>query len=206
MPQLRRGTIVKELLYDWFGLNEWVFAGLYFLHFPGVGGFWRLASYVYSYWAVAFVVLAICFRYLRIRHQTTEFELERMGTFLVELITAFSIVWCTVYTFQNISLMPRPWLVRPDLVAAQVPLLWHEGLPASAPAIAVMLASLAWRYLDHSKHKFLIAYVSLGCALSVVSGVNWPVEVVAGALLGWAGAKAGKWYLRFARRIVTPTG
>jgi len=195
---------VEELLYDWFGLNDWIFAGLYFLHFPGVGEFWRVMSYAYSYWAVALIVLAISSRYLRIRHRATEFQLERMSAFLVELITAFSIVWCTVYTFQNVTLMPRPWVIRPDLVAAQVPLLWHEGLPASAPAIAVMLVSLAWRHLDQEKHKLLIAYAALGCMLSVISGVNWPVEVAVGALLGWVGAKVGQWYLRFARRIVAP--
>lgn len=195
---------MKELLYDWFGLNEWLFAVLYSLHFPSLGDVWRVVSYAYSYWVVAFIVLFLCFRYLRTRHHATEPQLESMGAFLVELITAFSIVWCTVYTFQNISLMPRPWLVLPELVDVQIPLLWHEGLPASAPAIAVMLASLAWRRLDSQKHRLLGAYVALGCVLSVVSGVNWPVEVVAGGAVGWVGARLGQWYLQFAKRIVAP--
>lgn len=195
---------MKELLYDWFGLNEWLFDALYSLHFPYLGEVWKLVSYAYSYWAVAFVGLAVCFRYLRIRHRATEFQLDSMGAFLVELIMAFSIVWCTVYTFQNISLMPRPWLIHPDVVAAQVPLPWHEGLPASASAMAVMLIKLAWRYLDAPKRKFLVAYAVLGCVLSIVSGVNWPVEVVAGAILGWVGAGLGQWYLRFSRRVVAP--
>lgn len=197
-------TTVKALFYDWFGLNEWLFAALYSLHFPFLGTIWRVISYAYSYWAAAFVVLATCYRYMRIRHRATEMQLERMGAFLVELITAFSVVWCVVYTFQNISLLPRPWLIRPDLVAMQVPLLWHEGLPASASAIAVMLAVLAWRYLDIPKQRYLVAYVVLGTLLSVISGVNWPVEVVAGAALGWVGARVGQWYLRFARRVVAP--
>lgn len=195
---------MKGLLYDWLGLNEWLFTKLYFLHFPGLAESWRVASYFYSYWAVAMVALVICLRYLRIRYKTREAELERMGAFLVELIAAFSIVWSAVYTFQNIGLMPRPWVVLPDLVAEQAPLIWHEGLPSSNSAIAVMLVTLAWRHLDPSKHKFLVTYLVLGCVMSIVSGVNWPIEVVAGLLLGWLAAKAGQRYLRFARQIVAP--
>lgn len=196
--------MVKELFYDWFGLNEWLFTVIYSLHFSYLGGIWKVTSYAYSYWAVAFVVIAICYRYLKIRHAATEHQLESMGAFLVGLITAFSVVWCSVYTFQNISLMPRPWLIRPDIVIEQAPILWHEGLPASAPAISVMLACLAWKYVDAQVRKLLVIYVAFGCIFSVVSGVNWPVEVLAGALIGWVGATIGQWYLHFARRIVKP--
>ena len=195
---------MKELLYDWFGLNEWLFAALYSLHFPFLGSLWRVASYAYSYWTVAFVVLAICYRYISVRHHAQEVQLERMGAFLVELITAFSVVWCVVYTFQNISLFPRPWLIRPELVTEQAPLLWHEGMPASAAAISLMLATLAWRYFDIPKRRCLVAYVVLGCLLSVIAGVNWPVEVVVGAVLGWVGARLGQGYFRYARKIVAP--
>jgi len=195
---------VEELLYNWFGLNEWLFGVLYMLNFAILDGIWRIGSYGYSYWAVAGVVVVICFRYLRIRHGATERQLESMGEFLVELIMAFSVVWCIVYTFQNITLMPRPWAILPDQVAVQAPVLWHEGMPASAPAISVMLACLAWKHVGRQARRWLIVYASAGCLLSVVSGVNWPVEIVAGAMIGWVGARIGQWYLRFGRRIVAP--
>lgn len=196
---------MEELLYHWFGLNEWLFSALYTLNFPALDDIWRVTSYGYSYWAGAGVFLSICLRYLRIRHRATEQQLESMGQFLVELITAFSVVWAVVYTFQNITLMPRPWAIFPDMVAIQTPALWHEGLPASAPAISIMLACLAWKHVGYQARRWLTVYASAGCVLSVVSGVNWPVEVAAGALIGWVGANIGEWYFRFARRIIART-
>lgn len=193
---------MKELLYDGFGLNEWLLTVLYGLHAPFIGDAWQILSYAYSYWAVAAVVLVVCYRYMQVRHAATEMQLDRMGEFLASLIIAFSVVWCVVYTFQNISLMPRPWQVLPGVFSVQSPLLWHEGLPASAPAISVMLASVCWTYVTGTGRKLLLAYAGVGCVLSLVAGINWPVEVVAGALVGWAGAVAGRWYFRLGRRLV----
>ncbi len=195
---------MEELLYNWFGLNEWIFSVLYMLNFAALDMVWRIGSYGYSYWAVAGVVTVVCFRYMRIRHTATERQLESMGEFLAGLIMAFSLVWCVVYTFQNITLMPRPWAVLPGMVAVQTPPLWHEGLPASAPAIAIMLVCLAWAHVGHQARRWLTIYAVAGCLLSVVSGVNWPVEIVAGAAVGWVGARFGQWYVHFGRRTVAP--
>lgn len=93
----------------------------------------------------------------------------------------------------------------PDMVAVQTPVLWHEGLPASAPAISLMLASLAWKHAGHQARRWLTVYAAAGCGLSVVSGVNWPVEIAAGALVGWVGAKIGEWYFAFTRRVIART-
>lgn len=195
-------TIVEQLLYDWLGLNEWLFRALYRLNFPLLDEVWRVASYGYSYWVAAGIGIGLGYRYLRIRHAATERQLESMGEFMVGLIIAFSVVWCSVRILQNVTLMPRPWALLPDLVSVQVPFLQHEGLPASAPAISIMLACLAWRYVGRRGRHRLMGYAAAGCLLSVVSGVNWPVEVAAGGLIGWAGARLGQWYSRFARRVV----
>ncbi|TFL15659.1 hypothetical protein CSC67_02740 [Pusillimonas caeni] len=194
--------MVKGLLYDWLGLNEWLFTVLYSLHFPYLDSVWRFASYGYSYWTVAFVGVVIGYRYLRIRRTATEQQLESMGEFMAVLVLAFSLIWCSVYTFQHVTLMPRPWVALPDVVAAQAPFLWHEGLPASAPAIALMFACLAWRHASGPVRKWLQVYVAFGCLMSIVSGINWPVEVAAGALMGWLGVCLGRWYFRFGRRLV----
>lgn len=194
--------MMKELLYDWLGLNEWLFKMLYAFSFPYLHDIWKAMSYGYGYWAAGLVAIAVCVRYLRIRHTAIETQLENMGEFMVGLMVAFSIVWCAVYTFQNISLMPRPWMVFPDLVAAPAPVLWHEGLPASAPAISLMLACLSWKYAGARVRRWLVFYVVLGCLASIISGVNWPVEVVAGAIVGWLGARVAQWYSRFGRKLV----
>lgn len=195
---------MKELLYDWFGMNEWLFSVLYSLNFPLIDTFWGVVGYAYSYWAVGALVLFLALRYLSFRHSATAEQIQRLGEIFVALAIAFSVVWCVVYTFQNITLLPRPWMVFPEFVAAQAPVYSHEGLPASAAAISVMLAMLVGGHCSGQVRKWLVLYVAVGCVLSVVSGVNWPVEVVAGAAVGWVGAVLGKWYLRLGRRIVAP--
>jgi len=195
---------VKEMLYDGYGSNEWLFTILYSLNFPYLDNFWKMASYAYSYWAVGFVVLAVCGHYLRIRHTAPEQKIDDLAVILFTIITAFSVVWCCVYTFQNVTLLPRPWMVLPDLVAPTSPLLGHEGLPASAPAISSMLACLFWRYANTWSKRLLLVYVVLGCLLSIISGVNWPSEVAAGAALGFLGAGLGQRYLRFGRKLAAP--
>lgn len=192
---------MEELLYDWFGLNEWLFSILYMLNFAALDSIWHIGSYAYSYWVVTGMIAAICFQYMRIRHTATDQQLESMSRFLVSLIAAFTVVWCTTYTLQNITAMPRPWTVLPDMVSVQSTFLSHEGLPASAPAISIMLACLAWKHVGSIARLWLTIYAGAGCLLSVVSGVNWPVEVAAGAALGWISAKIGQTYFSHARRI-----
>lgn len=193
---------MKELFYDWFGLNDWLFGLLYALHVPFLGSVWAVIGYAYSYWAAGVVVMALLIRYVAVRHTADERQIESLSALLATLIVAFSVVWCLVYTFQSLSLMPRPWVVFPDLVSVQNALHWHEGLPASAPAIAVMLAVLLSGHVSVMVRPWLKVYAVLGCLLSVVSGVNWPVEVVAGAIVGWGGARIGQWYFRLGRRLV----
>jgi len=195
---------MKALFYDWFGLNAWLFEVFYALNFPFLDGIWKVASYAYSYWAVVFAALAIGVHYLRTRHAASERQLETLGELTFVLVTAFSVVWCCVYTFQNVTLLPRPWMVFPDLVDVRAPLLWHEGLPASAPAISSMLAFTFWKHAGIAARRTWIAYVALGCSLSMVSGVNWPADVAAGVAVGLAGAWIGQWYFRFGRRFVAP--
>jgi len=202
---LRGGrTMVKELFYDWFGLNEWLFTVLYSFNHPYLDAIWKVASHGYGYWVAIIAVLAIGFHYLRIRRMATERQLERMGERMVVLIMAFSVVWCVVYTFQNVTLLPRPWMVFPGSVAAQAPLLWHEGLPASAPAMSVMIAGVFWKHAGGLARRLLLFYVFLGCLLSMLSGVNWPVEVVAGALVGLMGVRLGQWSFSFGRKLAAP--
>src|SRR5690554_2785639 len=106
---------MKEVFYDWLGLNEWLFKALYSLNFPYLDSAWRILSYAYSYWAAAFIVLAIGARYLKIRFSAPERHLEIMGELMAVLFIGFTLVWCCVYTFQNLSLYPRPWMLFPEL-------------------------------------------------------------------------------------------
>lgn len=193
---------MKVLFFDWLGLNERLFTLLYTFNFPYLDRVWSVLSYAYSYWTAAFVVLAISIHYLRVRHSAPSRHFDVMSELMVVLPVGFSLVWCCIYTFQNITLYPRPWVIFPNLVPIQHPMLWHEGLPGSAAAISVMLAFILWRYANSLQKKMLLGYALFGCILSVISGVNWPAEAFYGAALGAVSVTFAQWYYRFARKLV----
>lgn len=114
-----------------------------------------------------------------------------MGLFLAELIVAFSVVWVAVVLIQNIGEWPRTEDVFYSALL----------LPASAPAIAAMLMCLLWRRVHIHIKWALIAYVLFGCVMSVVLAIHWPIEVLAGLVMGVIGAKFAQWYVLFATRL-----
>lgn len=193
---------MKAIFYDGLGLNEWLFNALYLLNVPIVDAGWRVLSYGYSYWVPALLALVLCTRYLKIRHVASASQLATMSDIMAVLILSFSLICCAVYTFQTVTLWPSPWAVYPDLVAAQTPLLWHEGFPATASAIAMMVSSIFWRYATAAQKGVLVAYVVLACLFSVVSGQNWPSDVIYGLLAGALGVWLARRYYQFGIRWV----
>ncbi|MFA7667801.1 MAG: hypothetical protein WCX93_00460 [Burkholderiaceae bacterium] len=187
----------KKLSYDWFVSNEGLNMSLFSWDLTYLSSVWRVG---YSYWTIVFIFGFIFIRYFRIRYVATEQQLECMGKFAVNLIVAFSVVWCAVVTFDNMELVFVAGEVFPTIAGAEIPLFQPENLPASAPAVSLMLGCLLWEYVGHRMKKYLILYVVFGFLLSVISGPAWPLEIVVGAIIGLAGARFGQWYFRFARR------
>lgn len=192
---------MKGLLYDWLGLNEWLFHVLYRLNGPFLDRVWVLLSYGYGYWVAALAGLAISVRYLNVRHTASAAQLNRMADMSATLILGFSLIWCVVYTVQTVTLWPAPWVLYSDGGAPSSVVLWHEGFPASAPAIAMMMATVFWRYSRTLVRQALVVYVLIASMLSVVSGQNWPADVVAGLLIGYAGVRLARTYYYFGTRL-----
>lgn len=192
---------MKTIFYDWLGLNEGLFTALYGLNTPLVNSVWRIFSYGYSVWAVAAIALAISAYYLKIRHVAPEHQLATMSDAMAVLILGFSLVWCVVFTVQTVTLWPAPWVQFPDVVPAHSPMLWHEGFPASAPAIAMMITAIFWRYANRVTRVALVVYVVVGCVFSVVSGHNWPVDVAVALLVSVLGVRLSRWYYGFGIKL-----
>lgn len=196
---------MKTVLYDWLGLNDWVFNALYEFNNALVSKVWQMLSYGYSHWAALFIVLLISAHYLKTRHTATEEYFVAMSEIMAVLILGFSLVWCTLYTLQTTILWPRPWALYPDIVSVPDVVLWHEGFPASAPAIAMIVASIFWRIATPVMKVVLVAYVVAGCLLSVVSGVSWPADVVWGTVVGFVGVRLARLYYRQGVRLICST-
>lgn len=196
---------MKALLYDWLGLNEWMFQVLYRLNVPLLDNAWRILAYGYGYWIVAVIGLVISVRYLQLRHTASATaQLDSMADITAVLILSFSLVWCLIYTVQTVTLWPTPRMLYSNMILPPSPMLWHEGFPASAPAMSMMAATLFWRYTRGVARQALVAYVLVGCILCVVSGQNWPADAVYGLIVGFLGVRLAQVYYGFARRLVTP--
>jgi len=190
---------LKGLSYDWFGLHEWLDTSLYDINPIYFNGIWEIG---YSYWTVATIIIFICYRYLRIRHIAAEQQLNSMGELMASLIVAFSLLWCAVVTIENIEITFLSWTHLPNIVGSENPSLKPETLPASAPAVSVMLASLFWSYVSKKMRNYLIFYSVFGCFLSIVSVSSWPAEIVFGIIVGVFSARFGQWYIKFGKRYV----
>lgn len=193
---------MKTIFYDGLGLNEWLFDVLYRLNAPWIDAVWSVLAYGYSYWVAAFIALVISVRYLMTRHTATESQLASMSNIMAVLILSFSFVCCVIYTVQTVLTWHQPWQVYPDRVAMQYPLFWHEGLPATASAIAMMAGSILWRYATRVQKGMLAVYVILACLFSIASGQNWPVDVMYGLLAGVVGVWLARRYYQFGVRRV----
>lgn len=193
---------MTPFLYDSVGVNAGIFHALYRLNGPVPDALWRLLSFGYGYWMAGVAGLAIVVLYLRNRKNASPRQSDVRAQVMAELILAFSLIWCAVYTMQSVILWPRPWMAFPEAVAQPAVFLWHEGFPASAPAIATMIATVCWPYASRKIKQGLALYVATGSVLCIVSGQNWPADVVAGLLIGYAGVKLARRYYQLATRLV----
>src|SRR5690625_2471366 len=138
----RREAFVKHIFYDGLGINAWLFEVFQHVHIPGVQNVWAWLAYAYGWWVAPAVALALCARYMHERHRMSAGQLAAMSRIMALLILSFALIWCMVYTLQMLTLWPRPWMLYPGLDASVSPLPWHEGFPASAPAMAMMVACI----------------------------------------------------------------
>lgn len=192
---------MKAFFYDLFGLNEWLLLFFHSFRFQELDGIWTIVRFAYSYWVVGVLMLGVVVHYLRHRWTASAPSLRCMGLFLAELIVAFSVVWVAVVLIQNIGEWPRTEDVVYSALLLPASALGDKGLPASAPAIAAMLMCLLWHRVHLPIKWALIAYVLFGCVMSVVLTIHWPIEVLAGLVVGVIGAKFAQWYVLFATRL-----
>lgn len=193
---------MKAIFYDGLGLNEWLFNALYRVNMPWIDAVWRVLSYGYSYWVAAFIALVISIRYLRTRQTASEAQLAIMSDIMAVLILSFSLICCAVYTVQTVTLWPRPWMLYQHVVVTHAPLFWHEGVPATACAIAMMVSSIMWRYATRVQKGALVVYVFAACLFSIISGQNWPADVMYGLLVGALGVWLARKYYQFGVRRI----
>jgi glycosyltransferase involved in cell wall biosynthesis/membrane-associated phospholipid phosphatase len=128
------------------------------------------------------VALSLCLLLARLRP-----ELMR-GIVLAILLTAVS-----VQVGKRVHDVPRP-LATSDSRTVQFvgPQLRHGAFPSGHAATAFMLAGISILGFGLRRASWLPLALALVVALArVVIGAHWPIDVLAGALLGWCAAALG---------------
>lgn len=194
---------MDEVFYGTQGINARLFHALYQFHGPLLDAVWRILSYAYGYWMAVLAAAVIMVFYLKDRHAGISRHADTRAEMMAVLILAFSLLWCVVYTMQTVTLWPRPWMIFSDTVLQPATLMWHEGFPASAPAIAMMLTVLCWPYSGRVIRLVSAIYVASGSVLSVVSGQSWPGDVLVGLVVGYVAVRLARYYYQFAVRLVS---
>ena len=113
-----------------------------------------------------------------------------------------------VQSLKHSLVLPRPPLIVPP---EQLTLIGPEYRHASFPSghsTAIWLFVSVWLFSAYhwAKVVVLMSLATLVCLSRVMVGVHWPVDITAGALIGWVGGWAGLWLSQRWRWGMTLTG
>lgn len=182
---------MKAVLYDWGGLNVWLFHAInnlraYWLDTAMQWGTWlgdhaRFPLYLAALGAVALHQLR--------RHASAAAE-ARTRALLAALATfalAYFLDGWIVSWLKTTLDFPRPPLALPSgsLHVLGAPEL-HHSLPSGHATFAATVAASLWPLARSRGRALLAAFVVWVCLSRVSLGVHFPADVLAGSLLGIA--------------------
>ena len=182
---------MKEVLYDWGGLNVWLFHAINNLRAGWLDAVMQVGTWLgdHDRFPLYLAVLGIvALAHLR-RHAGAAAEartralLAAMATFgLAYLLDGWIVTW-----LKSALDFPRPPLaLPPESLHVIGPRELHHSLPSGHALFAATIAASLWSLFGHRGRALLVTFV-LWVDLSRVSlGVHFPADVLAGSLLGLA--------------------
>lgn len=182
---------MKEVLYDWGGLNVWLFHAINNLRADWLDAAMRWGTWLgdHDRFPLYLAVLGIA-ALVHLRHSAGDAAEARTRTLLAVMAT-FSVAYFLdgwVVTWLKTMLdFPRPPLALPSgtLHVIGRPEL-HHSLPSGHATFAATVAASLWPLFRHKGRAAFTLFV-LWVAVSRVSlGVHFPADVLAGSLLGVA--------------------
>lgn len=185
---------MKELLYDWHGLNLWLFHAINHLqgerydHIMALGS--MLADkYLFPLYLIILAVLA-GFRWRSLTGSPNEKRLYTARCLEVVLVFAvtFAIGGMLVRWIKETLYYPRPYAsLAPDafraLGAPYSPKLAYLSFPSGHTAFAVLVAMSFWPMLNRTGKLLACFYVLWVCWSRIALGMHYPADVLGSIVL-----------------------
>ncbi|CAN5472432.1 hypothetical protein BH10PSE16_BH10PSE16_04910 [soil metagenome] len=187
----------KHWLYDWDGANVHLFLAIQRALPDGWMWLPEVLSALGSYWgAPAIVVLLLVWRRMQVRQGAIA-----LGVPLCRFVLGLALAIAAAALAKAVFALPRPFVVLGDAVyrVASAPDSRYT-MPSGHSVYVGVLAAALWPVLGWSGRVGLLVFAAAVGWSRIVVGAHFPVDVLAGFVLGWACvAVALPWADRIAR-------
>lgn len=193
---------MKEWLYNWGGLNEWLFRLINSVRLPFYDEAMLFMSWVsdhehFKYYVIALAVFYLFqFLWMKIRREPiTQEEAKGAGAMLTVMVMGYAAYGMMIGVLKSFCAMPRPFVqyyytpgaVR--FIGTYPPVEdYYASLPSGHAATATFMAAAFWPRLNKTGRYIAVFLAFLACWSRVSVGMHFPADVTAGALIGVAAA------------------
>lgn len=215
---------MKEIFYDWGGLNVWIFKLInslsgndsynsLMLLFSRLG-----AKENFSYYLVlmaAYVIGEIWM--MKMRHLIiTREQIRGAIALLIAMVMGFMVAGLITGVAKTIFALPRPF-VLPDINAAMTQGKLHfvgtpppqtdyySSFPSGHAATIAFIVTVLWQKFPQKPMRYAgLTLAFLVCWSRIALGMHFPADVAAGLLIGWFSATYLKLYVYRTMRVALP--
>lgn len=193
---------IKHWLYDWGGSNVDLFLTIQrtlpdgWIWLPG------FLTALGSYWgAPAVVVLLLLWRRVKVA------EAVLLTVSLYQFVLGLALALATAALAKALLALPRPFVVLGDAVyrATSAPDSRYT-MPSGHSVYVGVLAAALWPALGWSGRMGLLVFAAAVGWSRIVLGAHFPVDVLAGFAVGWAGVAAVGSFAQRLSRNLKPSG
>jgi membrane-associated phospholipid phosphatase len=182
-----------QALVAFFDLNTQLFSGIN--AYGGTIGWIGSASLFFSFFVmyglIAVVTILPLVLFLKEKEFKTKLHFLRLWLLYLGVLSG---TWCITTILKLITALPRPY----EVLATVTPLATAgtaNSFPSLHSAIAVAIAG-ATSVWSRSLSELLYVIALLIMVSRIFVGAHYPLDVVCGALIGWAVARIGKNFYR----------
>lgn len=189
---------MKNILYDWFGLNGWLFLtinGWYGAWYDDAMLFitWFGDHHNFKYYVVA-TVLVVGSRLLLRKSREEKIEkadIKAAAALIITMVMGFAFCALIIGLMKSVLAMPRPFVVYRDPefalhFAGPYPNFadYNASLPSGHAATIAFIVAVLWPVIPAWAQKLGLLMVGLVCWSRIAVGMHFPADVIVGALIG----------------------
>lgn len=183
----------KELLYDWYGGNVYLFKFINGFHTPDYDLFMYYVTqlgnkYFILYYLAGLGILAVLstiYRKLFRKGGVKQHIFMWIGALAV-LGASFAVYAAVTYWLKDYFAYPRPYVVLEGVIQieAKGPSDAYRSLPSGHVAFISLIVFSLWSLLSHNMRLFALGLILLVAWSRIVMGVHFPADTLWGCLLG----------------------